>query len=1051
MSKALKTAGAIIGGIALVATGIGAVALAAGTTLGVAGSIAAAGTYALAGVQLSTLTAIGTGLAFLGDATAKPLKVGGVAGSQVDFAADPNAPIPYPIGRTGTGGRIIYATTGEAKNRNILYCTVLGGGAPHNAITGFKANDEEVVFGPLQQAIGGTYANRMWQNRQLGAMPSPAFGPPNTLDPAVLGEWTPAHKLSGYAASWYVLGYDQKTYATGTPKAVWTIEGACVYDPRLDSTFPGGEGDHRIDEPGSWTWSENPWLHALAWSLGRYANGVRVLGIGASPALIDIAAVVENANVADANDWKVGGVVYSNDSKWDVLKAMCQAGGGRPVQLGASITFLVNTPRVSLATLTSDDLVGGYTVQAAQSVRGRPNQIIPKCRSEAHGWEIVACGPVKVAAYVTADRNRLRSREVTYPLVQDPKQVAQLAAYDLVNAREFGPVTVACKPAWMGYRRGDCITVNVPDLGMNGQKALILARTIDPMSGDVSLTLQSETDEKHDFALGRTASPPPVPGLTGRDLTPPAPAVDEWSVAMGLVDDHGSPTLVVTGTCGDPNARWINVEYRLTGEPDWTAWPGGPPNSTRFEITGLAAEATYDVAISYTSVLNLIGDRRVLTATTTGALPTPTAPADTTPPAEPSGLSYTASLGSIFLSWGNPADADLDKVEVWEASANNRATASRVAIVSALPGGASSWSRTGLGAGVTRYYWLRAADQSGNLSGYAPASALAGFAATTASLTIPDFPADLEPVGVGSSLPNPAGYAGPKTFRLSTTGKLYRYVSGAWTAAVPASDITGALDDSQISDLAAAKLTGSITSTQIGTNAVTTAKINAGAVVTAKLAANAVTANEVAAATLTGDRLVAGTISSAYIATSGIAATNLAANSVVAGKVAAGVITGDRLVVDTIETQYLKNNSLANAGIIDVSAHTLVSSTSPGVYTNIGGGGLSFEVRGGGGSYTSILMHLFVEFGNENLVDQVGGWVDVVLSGAGYSGYVMTGGSVLVEPGNPASLSVPLYLRTSAAGTITASIGAFANLTGSPPSKLYANRVKLAVSAIYKS
>jgi hypothetical protein len=385
MSKALRTAGAIIAGVALVATGVGA--LAGAGLLGASASAlaASAGAWTIAGISVQTLGTVGAGLAFLGDATAKPLKVGGVAGTQVDFAADPNAPIPYPIGRTGTGGRIIYATTGEDKNRNILYCTVLGGGAPLHAITGFKANGEEVTFGPLQQAVGGTYANRMWQNRQVGAMPSGPFGPPNTTDAGVLGEWTAAHKISGYAASWYVLGFDQKTYSTGTPKAVWTIEGACVYDPRLDSTYPGGSGPHRIDEPGSWTWSENPFLHALAWSLGRYANGVRVLGIGAKPASLIISTFVEAANVADANGWKVGGVVYSNDSKWDVLKAMCQAGGGRPLQLGATISVLVNCPRVSLATLTPADLTGAYSVQAAQSVRQRPNQIIPKYRSEDHG------------------------------------------------------------------------------------------------------------------------------------------------------------------------------------------------------------------------------------------------------------------------------------------------------------------------------------------------------------------------------------------------------------------------------------------------------------------------------------------------------------------------------------------------------------------------------------------------------------------------------------------------------------------------------------------
>lgn len=612
MSKALRTAGTIVAGVALVATGIGAAGLLATGAFSAGTAWAAAGaSLSLMGVSASTFATIGAGMAFLGDATAKPLKVGGMAGSQVDFAADPNAPIPYPVGRTGTGGRIVYATTGEAKNRNILYCTVLGAGGPIDGFESFKAAGEAVTISPLTEAaIGGTYNLRMWQRRQLGGTPAASFLPPNTFDAAVLGEWTATHKMSGYAAAWYVLGYDQKTYASGVPEAVWTIRGALVYDPREDGTYPGGAGLQRIDDPASWTYSENPYLHALAWCLGRYANGVRVLGIGAPAAALDIGAFVEAANVADANDWKVGGVVYSNDSKWDVLKAMCQAGGGRPVRLGASITVLVNAPRVSVATLTADDLVGGYSVQAAQSVRGRPNQIIPKYRSEVHGWEMVAAGPVKVPAYVTADK-RLRSREVSYPLVQDARQVAQLAAYDLVNGREFGPVTVACKPQWMGYRGGDCITVDVADLGMNGQKALILTRTVDPMTGEVSLTLQSETDAKHDYALGRTANAPPIPGLTGVDLLPSAPTVGSWSAVGGVLlgsDGAKIPAIIVTGEVDDPNATHLIVEYRqVSVGPSYGPWVSNeyPASSTRIEIAGVKSAATYQVRVRYRTIRGL--------------------------------------------------------------------------------------------------------------------------------------------------------------------------------------------------------------------------------------------------------------------------------------------------------------------------------------------------------------------------------------------------------------------------------------------------------------
>src|SRR3546814_8057996 len=95
--KVLRTAAIIVGAVALVATGIGAV-VGAGTFLGVAGS-----TFAAVG------TIAGAASAVLGVAanllTAKP--PGSLAvGNPEDFKLDPQAPVPYVIGETATGGYI---------------------------------------------------------------------------------------------------------------------------------------------------------------------------------------------------------------------------------------------------------------------------------------------------------------------------------------------------------------------------------------------------------------------------------------------------------------------------------------------------------------------------------------------------------------------------------------------------------------------------------------------------------------------------------------------------------------------------------------------------------------------------------------------------------------------------------------------------------------------------------------------------------------------------------------------------------------------------------
>jgi len=213
-----------------------------------------------------------------------------------------------------------------------------------------------------------------------------------------------------------------------------------------------------------------------------------------------------------------------------------------------------------------------------------------------------------------------------------------------------------------------------------------------------------------------------------------------------------------------------------------------------------------------------------------------TAGKDNVAPGVITNLAADAAFTSVFLSWTNPSDADLAYIEVYENSTDNSATANQIALVGAAPSSKSSYTRTGLTSGSLRYYWGKSVDTSGNKSPFS-----VGVSVTTASLTIKDFPTDLTPSGFGPTLPNPNGYTGPKLFYLTSDNKLYRYANGAWTAAVASSDISGQLSDAQLSGLSAAKLTGSITSTQISDGSISTPKLATGSVVADKIAAGAVT------------------------------------------------------------------------------------------------------------------------------------------------------------------------------------------------------------------
>ncbi|MDO7843461.1 phage tail protein [Sphingomonas immobilis] len=545
------------------------------------------------GVVTGTLPLVLVGAAMLAGDVSGPKQSQG--GSQTKWKADPYAGLPYVIGRTLVAGNIIYRRGHGQNNVYETFVTVQSIGQIQSIDTTFM-NKTTTTFNGAGNA-NGTYSGLVYQRTQLGALPeASAFSPPIGSPPG----WTSAHKLSGLAAvmNTFVYNSQDENGLTSEPSPSWIIHGVKVYDPRLDSTYPGGSGSCRARNEATYVYSEDPHLHGLTWIIGRWQNGKRVAGIGADLTSVDVAAYVEGANLNDARGWKVGGQVYTRpDTSWNTLKAILQAGAARPVMIGGMISCVNHAPRVSLATIGPGDIAGACTFSGTQPRRKRPNGIIPSYRSEEHDWEMVPADIVQVADYVALDGDE-RTKDVAYPLVQEVNQVAQLAAYDICDGREAGPGTVPLKPWWLNYRVGDCVTF-APEPGFS-TKVLITGREINPQSGVVTYTLMTETDSKHPFALGLTGTPPPTASITYSTDVDPPPSAD-WNPVGATLTDNGVsiPAIVITGAVSNPSAEAAEFQFRVHGVSTWTNAGLEPPTVVRKEITGLTPLTLYDIRVRY--------------------------------------------------------------------------------------------------------------------------------------------------------------------------------------------------------------------------------------------------------------------------------------------------------------------------------------------------------------------------------------------------------------------------------------------------------------------
>ena len=240
-----------------------------------------------------------------------------------------------------------------------------------------------------------------------------------------------------------------------------------------------------------------------------------------------------------------------------------------------------------------------------------------------------------------------------------------------------------------------------------------------------------------------------------------------------------------------------------------------------------------------------------------------------------------------------------------------------------------------------------------------------------AAITTAKFASGLRPVEVVSTLPTTDNVNG-RVVVLTTDGKLYRYNGTAWTASVPAVDVTGQLTNAQLADIAAAKISGQLTNAQLESidaakligsivdsqlASISASKIT-GTVTNAQIAgvaASKVTGQltnaqiaDVAAAKVSGQLTnaqladidaakIVGTlvdaqlaeistskllgqitnvqisdnaISAPKIAALAITSDKLAANSVIAGKVAAGAVTAGTIAADAVTANEIATNAV---------------------------------------------------------------------------------------------------------------------------------------------
>ncbi|WP_293826015.1 hypothetical protein [uncultured Brevundimonas sp.] len=538
----------------------------------------------------------------------------------IEWNADPNAPNRFAFGRVGGAGNIIHNATYGPDKMYVSFVGVMSASGPIKGWVGFRADELPVAFDANGRATTAEYAGEMFLRRQRGLQPEPAAlaSPSGLKNGATMPGWGASYKLSGKAAFMYTLAENSKrsAFQGKVPTPINTIEGLFCYDPRFDSTYPGGSGPCRLNDPTTWVYSVNAYIHALSWAIGRWEGltagaagapyaSMKVGGIGARPDGIDMASYVEAANVFDERAWACSAWPDADQSKAAILDSFLQAGGGIYAERQGRISCMHRAaPRASIATITADDTAGTIEYDTTTSLLERINTIRPEYWSEAHDWQMVATDEVTADSWREEDGQGVavtKSKGQAYNYVPGSKQVRELAALQIGHTRE-GIKGVAPLRHYLDLEVGDCFTFEVPEAVLNGQKCIVLNVDPDLENDIINVTFCSETDGKYPFAFGQADAPPPAPAIVPRDLTfVSPPAAGDWTITPRPPSQGGAqqPGFDLTGFVSNETATAIIVETGPSATGPWKQAYQGPPTVTNIPIDGLQPGAIYFIAIQY--------------------------------------------------------------------------------------------------------------------------------------------------------------------------------------------------------------------------------------------------------------------------------------------------------------------------------------------------------------------------------------------------------------------------------------------------------------------
>ena len=461
---------------------------------------------------------------------------------QVQYGARVAATTLFGEGKT-KGHHIFYAKYGSGNQFNADVFVLANGwcdglepevyfdGQKHGLVARPIIGNEAAHYGVAD--FGDLVSIRFYDGR-----PGQGVDTKLVADTANLGKtWKATSRCTGLTYVVLERRYDADKFK-GRSDFDFVLRGLREYDPRLDSTVPGGSGPQRLDNPATWVHSLNPAVHRLNYQLGLRGrvSGRTLIGEGKSLGQLDLGSYIAAMNACDAlrngkPTYQASLFVSGEDDHTNVLKDFDDAMAGYALNRRGLSGVIAGAPQIPVATITAADIPVGR----AQDIKRRKsafelfNHMSGQFISREAQWQPESLKPVYVNADVARD-GRPRQTATDFLQVTDPDIAQYLLSIRYRQNRKGGSATVPVSRR-LGFRvqEGEWVS-------FEGKSWLITGWRCDDQLR-VALTL-AETGADVYASAGIEPGPiivPPTPAINPSLLS----TVQNFDVAVGFITGDG--------------------------------------------------------------------------------------------------------------------------------------------------------------------------------------------------------------------------------------------------------------------------------------------------------------------------------------------------------------------------------------------------------------------------------------------------------------------------------------------------------------------------------